>query len=241
MDLNKNYYGILGLINTADKPSIKKAYYKLSMTHHPDKGGDSLIFSEISESYDILSDDSNKKEYDLKSHFGLDYDESIELLKYSSDVKWDDIKYQDFKKNELLNIIVYVDDTFNGKVEYERWVLCKTCNGSGKDLESKIVIKDGNGNIVKTFDGDDGCDFCEGTGKDWKGNDCGFCFGVGKIGSIDCTKCNGEKRILGKQKLSGIKIPNNFNTEPIKIESMGHTSKSTPGKSGHLYIIRKLI
>lgn len=239
MNLNKNYYGILGLDKTADKSTIKKTYYKLSMTHHPDKGGDSVIFSEISESYDILSDKNNKKEYDLKSQFGLDYDESIELLKYSSDVKWDDVKYQDFKKNELLNIIVYVDDTFSGKVEYERWVLCKTCNGSGKDLDSKIVIKDSNGNIVKMFDGDDGCDFCEGTGKDWKGNDCGFCFGAGKIGSNDCSKCNGEKRILGKQKLSGIKTPDNFNEEPIKIESMGHTSKTTPGKSGHLYIIKK--
>lgn len=240
MDFNKNYYINLGLENTADKSTIKKKYYTLSMTHHPDKGGDSLIFAEISEAYTILSDEKLKNEYDIKSKYGLNYDETNELLKYSSDVKWDDDKYQKFKKNELLNIIVYVDDTFKGKVEYERWVLCKTCNGSGKDLDSKIKIKDKDGNIIKTFDGDDGCDFCEGTGKDWKGNDCGFCFGVGKVGSNDCEKCNGEKRILGIQKLSSIKIPDNFDTEPIKIESMGHTSKTTPGKSGHLYIIKKI-
>jgi hypothetical protein len=29
---------------------------------------------------------------------------------------------------------------------------CKTCDGTGKDLSSKIVIRDVNGNINRTFD-----------------------------------------------------------------------------------------
>ncbi len=37
MNLTKNYYGILGVSNTSDEKTIKKAYYKLSFTHHPDK------------------------------------------------------------------------------------------------------------------------------------------------------------------------------------------------------------
>ncbi len=51
-----------------------------------------------------------------------------------------------------------------------------------KIFHQKSVIKDNEGNILKTFDSDDGCDFCEGTGKDYKGNDCNFCHGPGKIG-----------------------------------------------------------
>jgi len=49
MNFNKNYYGILGVQNTSSLSEIKKAYYKLSFTHHPDKGGDPHIFAEITE------------------------------------------------------------------------------------------------------------------------------------------------------------------------------------------------
>ena len=40
MDLNKNYYQILGVTIDSEPNQIKKAYYKLSFMHHPDKGGD---------------------------------------------------------------------------------------------------------------------------------------------------------------------------------------------------------
>ena len=64
------------------------------------------------------------------------------------------------------------------------------------------------------------------------GNACSFCFGKGKIGLTPCKNCNGEKRILGKQKLSKIKLTG----EETKVESMGNHSKNEPGKVGHLYI-----
>jgi hypothetical protein len=49
-----------------------------------------------------------------------------------------------------------------------------------------------------------------------------------------CKKCDGEKRILGKQKLSGIKLDG----DETKVDSMGHHSKNEPGKSGYLLIVR---
>ena len=60
MDFNKNYYNILGVNHESTEKEIKKSYYKLSFTHHPDKGGDESIFSEITEAYDILMDSSLK-------------------------------------------------------------------------------------------------------------------------------------------------------------------------------------
>jgi len=36
---NKNLYKILEVDEKADIPTIKKAYKKLAMKHHPDKGG----------------------------------------------------------------------------------------------------------------------------------------------------------------------------------------------------------
>ena len=84
MDLSKNYYATLGVPNNADEKTIKKSYYKLSFTHHPDKGGDAILFGEMTEAYDILCSDQ-RVNYDLKSKFGSNYDESFELFNINID------------------------------------------------------------------------------------------------------------------------------------------------------------
>lgn len=231
MNLNKNYYSILGVSNNSDEKVIKKSYYKLSFTHHPDKGGDPITFGEMTEAYDVLCGDK-RKDYDLKSKFGNNYNEYFELFDINIDFSYDQEKEKldQFKKNEVYNIQIEVSDDFKGQLEYERWVKCKTCSGSGKDLSSKIVIKDNQGNVVKVFDSDDGCDFCEGTGKDYAGNTCYFCQGQGKVGINPCKTCNGEKRILGKQKINGIKLTG----KETKIDAMGHFSKD--GIVGYLLL-----
>ena len=226
MDLNKNYYGVLGIAPDSDERSVKKKYYELSKQHHPDKGGAQEIFSEIVEAYDVLTSEL-RKEYDLKSKFGNSYNEYYELFSINVDYDYDKQKsqFETFKKNEVNNIKLEVDDDFAGSLEYERWVKCKPCDGTGKDFSSKIVIRDLEGNIVKTFDGDDGCDYCEGTGKDYNGSSCYFCLGKGKIGLNGCNSCSGDGRIMGKQKLKGIKLTGN----DTRIESMGHWSKNGIG------------
>jgi DnaJ-class molecular chaperone len=234
MDKSKNYYKILGLKSDSNQSEIKKRYYKLSFTNHPDKGGSSEVFSEITEAYDVLSNKELRDEYDLKSKFGNNYNEYYELFNVKIDFDYDKQKQnlEKFKRNEVYNIRININDDFNGNIEYERWVKCKTCDGTGKDLSSKIVIKDVNGNITKVFDADDGCDFCDGTGKDFRDNDCSFCSGKGKVGITPCKTCGGEKRILGKQKLNKIKLTGN----ETKIESMGHFSKD--GKVGYLLLVK---
>ena len=144
MNFNKNYYAILGVNHQSNEKEIKKTYYKLSFTHHPDKGGDEYIFSEITEAYDILMDGNIRDEYDKKSRFGKYYNELEELFKVNIDFDYEkeNHKYEDFKKNAVLNIICNIDDKFDGTIEYERWVICKSCKGTGKDLKSKFVIKD---------------------------------------------------------------------------------------------------
>lgn len=56
----KDYYKILGVEKTADENTIKKAYRKLAIVHHPDKNpGDASAearFKDISEAYETLSD-----------------------------------------------------------------------------------------------------------------------------------------------------------------------------------------
>jgi molecular chaperone DnaJ len=241
MNLNKNYYQILGISKDSTIKEIKKEYYNKAKIFHPDKNNnesDPIIFSEMTEAYDVLCDEELRNEYDLKSKWGKNYNEYFELFDVKIDFSYDTEKerLETFKKNEIWNIQIEVDDTFNGSIEYERWVKCKTCDGTGKDLKSKIVIRDANGNITKMFDPDDGCDMCEGSGKDHTGErDCHFCSGKGKIGLTPCSTCGGEKRILGKQKLNGIKLTG----EETKIEAMGHFAKNEAGKVGYLLLIKK--
>lgn len=58
-------YEVLGLSKDADRDAIRKAYMKLSKQHHPDRGGDPEKFKEMSQAYEVLSDDSRRSVYDL--------------------------------------------------------------------------------------------------------------------------------------------------------------------------------
>jgi DnaJ-class molecular chaperone len=60
------FYNILGVEKGAGKDEIKKAYKKMAIKYHPDKeGGDEEKFKEISEAYEILSDDDKRRKYDM--------------------------------------------------------------------------------------------------------------------------------------------------------------------------------
>lgn len=62
------YYEILGINSDATPEEIKKAYRRLAMEHHPDKGGDAAHFQKIQEAYDCLADDDLRNQYDLDQH-----------------------------------------------------------------------------------------------------------------------------------------------------------------------------
>ncbi|MGA0866965.1 MAG: DnaJ domain-containing protein, partial [Candidatus Nanopelagicaceae bacterium] len=64
----KDFYAILGVPKDADAATIKKTYRNLARELHPDKTkGDKKLedrFKEVSEAYDILSDEKKRAEYD---------------------------------------------------------------------------------------------------------------------------------------------------------------------------------
>jgi molecular chaperone DnaJ len=66
--LEKDYYKTLGVAKGASADEIKKSYRKLARKYHPDANeGDAKAeerFKEISEAYNVLSDDKRRKEYD---------------------------------------------------------------------------------------------------------------------------------------------------------------------------------
>jgi molecular chaperone DnaJ len=73
--VEKDYYAALGVPKDATAADIKKAYRKLARDLHPDKNPDNKAaedkFKAVSEAYDVLSDDTKRKEYDeARSLFG---------------------------------------------------------------------------------------------------------------------------------------------------------------------------
>jgi curved DNA-binding protein len=60
-----DYYSTLVLKRNASEDDIKKAYRKMAMKHHPDRGGDEKQFKQISEAYEILSDPQKKQMVDM--------------------------------------------------------------------------------------------------------------------------------------------------------------------------------
>jgi len=58
-------YSVLGVGRDADEVELKKAYKKLALQHHPDKGGDTEEFKKIQEAHAVLSDPDKRRHYDM--------------------------------------------------------------------------------------------------------------------------------------------------------------------------------
>lgn len=66
-----DYYKTLGVPRGASEEEIKKAYRKLAMKHHPDRGGNEAEFKRIKEAYEALS---NPEQYRFNTDSGTFHD-----------------------------------------------------------------------------------------------------------------------------------------------------------------------
>ena len=75
MDKNKDYYAILGVHPTAEIAVIEAAYKALAKRYHPDVSQDNpeeahRRMQEINEAYEVLSNTTKRKEYNVHKGSG---------------------------------------------------------------------------------------------------------------------------------------------------------------------------
>lgn len=147
-------YETLGVEKTADAKEIKKAYRKLAVKHHPDKGGDEHKFKEINAAYEILSDEEKRSTYDK---YGL---EGLEEGGGRGGAGAEDLFSMFFgggsrrsagpRRGEDVNhpLKVSLEDLYNGKtvkLAVSRQVLvgeskiCSACDGQGSVMELRQI------------------------------------------------------------------------------------------------------
>jgi molecular chaperone DnaJ len=252
--MKRDYYEVLGVSKNATKDEIKKAYRKLSKKYHPDlnkEPGAEEKFKEISEAYEVLSDDQKRAQYDQFGHAGVNgqggfggggfsdfggfggfedifdtfFGGSRRRRDPNAPRKGDDLQYR-------MNIS-FEDAVFGKQTEIEipREEQCDTCNGSGAKP----------GTSPKT------CDKCNGTGEMSQAIDtplgrivnrrtCSYCQGTGKIIVEKCSTCAGKGTVQRRKKIK-ITIPEGIDDgQQLRVSGQGEPGING-GPPGDLYIV----
>eukprot|EP00747_Dinoflagellata_sp_TGD_P058855 gnl/TRDRNA2_/TRDRNA2_151315_c0_seq1.p1 gnl/TRDRNA2_/TRDRNA2_151315_c0~~gnl/TRDRNA2_/TRDRNA2_151315_c0_seq1.p1 ORF type:complete len:455 (+),score=94.71 gnl/TRDRNA2_/TRDRNA2_151315_c0_seq1:96-1460(+) len=154
MAVETRLYDLLGVTPDASAADIKKAYKKLALKHHPDRGGDTKQFQEISGAHEILSDAEKRQVYDQYGEAGLKEDSGGAGPTTAADLFGslfggffnggaDDIfggsqrrqqRVRRKPQDAVLTITLTLEELFTGttkKFAITRTVGCEACNGSG--------------------------------------------------------------------------------------------------------------
>lgn len=65
-DSSRDYYAILGAVESSTRSEIERLYKRQAVKRHPDRGGSEDDMKALNEAYRILHDDTARNAYDLK-------------------------------------------------------------------------------------------------------------------------------------------------------------------------------
>lgn len=253
----RDYYEILGIGKNASADEIKKAYRKLAIEHHPDRGGDEAKFKELSEAYEVLKDPEKRKRYDQFGHAGVGNDPGDggfgggfggaqgQSMNFDfGDLGLGDIFGSFFgggaqrqqRPTQGQDVETNIDITFEQSIfgteielKLNLQAKCEHCNGTTAEP----------GYDLKT------CDECNGTGQVVRvqrtvfGNIqqaivCPKCHGDGKIPEKVCSVCHGTGTRVKTVKIA-LKIPAGIEDgSVIRLRERGQAIAHAP--NGDLYV-----
>lgn len=201
---NETLYKVLGIEKTADSAAVKKAYRKLAMTHHPDKGGDPEKFKEITKAHEILSDADKRAKYDKYGEKGLEAGGgggggAQDIFSAMFGGGGGGSRGPRKGKDVLFRLKVNLEDLYNGgqkKLVLTKNVICGGCSGKGGEGVVKCSTCKGRGvRMVVRMIG-------PGMMQQMQTN-CDQCDGEGEIfpPSGKCKECKGNKVVEKKTNL----------------------------------------
>lgn len=252
----RDYYEILGVSKDASKDEIKRAYRKLSKQYHPDinkEPGADEKFKEISEAYEVLSNDTKRAQYDQFGHAGANQDfDGFGGFGGFSDAGFggfEDILNTFFgggstrRRNpnaprqgadlQYTMTLTFEEAVFGKETDIEipREEQCSTCHGSG----------------AKPGTHPEECPYCHGSGQISTEQNtpfgrivnrrvCHHCGGTGQVIKHKCPTCHGTGKVKKRKKIH-IKIPAGIdNGQQLRVAGKGEPGING-GPNGDLYII----
>lgn len=229
----RDFYEVLGVEKSAGVDDIKQAYRKLALQYHPDRNpGDKEAeerFKEITEAYEVLTDETKRAQYDRFGHagvdpsysaggaggpggFGFDLSDALrafmrEFGGFGGSPFGDD---DGFGRRETRGADIQVrlkltlEEIASGvekKIRIRKRVPCSHCKGKGAEPGSAVTK----------------CPQCDGQGqvrqiqRSFFGQivnvtACPRCGGDGKIIKDPCKECGGDGQLDGQETVT-VKVP----------------------------------
>lgn len=127
-------YEKLGVSSNATPDEIKKAYKRLALKHHPDRGGDESRFKEITEAYDRIKkgdvyNDQHFEPFDFPQDFGNQFGNFFNFKFGGEDPR------QNFSQQVHVNYPISIQDALAGK---ETTIKIHLPSGNTKMVNVKI-------------------------------------------------------------------------------------------------------
>ncbi|MCB1112078.1 MAG: molecular chaperone DnaJ [Chlamydiales bacterium] len=257
-----DYYELLGVNKDASKEEIKKGYRKMALKYHPDKNpGDADAekrFKEISEAYEVLSDEQKRQMYD---HYGKEgvragmgaggaggfssMDEALRTFMGAFGGNGADTIFESF---------------FGGAGHQEhgrrmrrqgtskRANITLTFEEAARGVEKELAItnlvtcKTCNGKKTTSPSGTGRCQRCGGAGQVFEQRGffsmsmtCPDCHGEGEMVTDPCSACHGQGVVKEKQHVK-VTIPAGVdNGMRMKVAGYGDAGQNG-GPAGDLYV-----
>ena len=215
-------YDTLNVPRNCSIDELKKAYKKLAIEHHPDKGGDADKFKEISNAYSILSDPEKKAKYD---HFGDESDNmQANIFEHMFGGRE---QHRERKRRTVVHTIQITNkEAYYGELKTLKIMLTKKC----MDCLQMCQMCQGQGQINELHR--------MGPFTTMSSRPCHKCNGMGKCisGKSGCVICKGNGEYQEERKIE-ITIPVGVeNGKQIIIEGCGEQAQVSNEIAGDLIL-----
>lgn len=258
--LEKDYYKVLGVSKDASDKDIKKAFHKIARENHPDAHpGDKAAetrFKEASEAHQVLSDPSQRKEYDeARSMFGAGPfrfprggTQGFEHIFRAGDVDDGGLgdllggffggggrrtssrgprRGRDVEGEVTIDFLQSVEGT-SVSMQMTSDAACSACHGTGAKVGSVPRV----------------CSTCQGSGMQTSttggvfavSEPCRDCRGRGMVVDDPCPECAGTGRAQSARSMT-VRIPAGVTDgQRIRIKGKGGAGENG-GAAGDLYVV----